>query len=402
MTRTEIINTLIDLYGHKSYLEIGVDNPAINFNKIVCNFKIGVDPNPRAKATRTCTSDQFFSSNGKKFDCIFIDGLHHHDQVIRDIENALAVLNENGTIIVHDCNPTTKEMQEVPRSQGIWTGDVWKAWVYFRARPNLNMCVLDTDYGVGVIRRGKQDPLFITEATYEQFAEHKKEWLNLIPVEAEPISICIPAFEQYGKGVDTLTGLLSSIEGQKGTFEVIVSDNSDGALREVCDRFNVSYYHNPIRGISQNTNFAMSKARYPLIKPMYQDDFFTSKQAIQKIAFALKFDQWVASASTAVNGRGLELKRKTPVFTDRIITGMNTLGMPSVVAFRKTDIDFDPNLKTLCDCDFYYRMEKEYGKPGIIKRALIAQRYWEFSTSRQQGNLTKEELPYVKQKHSLV
>ena len=69
-------------------------------------------------------------------------------QVIKDIENALKALTEKGTIVVHDCNPTSEAMQAVPRIQGEWTGDVWKAWQYIRAKyDNLSMCVLDTDYG---------------------------------------------------------------------------------------------------------------------------------------------------------------------------------------------------------------------------------------------------------------
>ena len=48
MNRTEIINQLIKIYGYKTYLEIGVGNPAINFNKILCIKKIGVDPAVKA------------------------------------------------------------------------------------------------------------------------------------------------------------------------------------------------------------------------------------------------------------------------------------------------------------------------------------------------------------------
>ena len=42
---TQLLNYLIERYGLKSYLEIGLQNPANNFDKINANVKVGVDPN---------------------------------------------------------------------------------------------------------------------------------------------------------------------------------------------------------------------------------------------------------------------------------------------------------------------------------------------------------------------
>ena len=44
MVRTDIINFLIEQHGLKTYLEIGLDNPDANFNKVNCRFKHSVDP----------------------------------------------------------------------------------------------------------------------------------------------------------------------------------------------------------------------------------------------------------------------------------------------------------------------------------------------------------------------
>ena len=184
MLRTDVINALITSHGLKSYLEIGVQNPAKNFNKIKCIRKDGVDPDPRAGANLCMTSDQFFASYpDRTYDLIFIDGLHEAAQVERDIENALEALTPNGFIVMHDCNPTTEQMQRVPRIQSEWTGDTWKAFVKFRQRQGLVMYVVDTDYGVGVITRGDAQPLLHTpDPTYEQFTRNKQTWLNLISV----------------------------------------------------------------------------------------------------------------------------------------------------------------------------------------------------------------------------
>jgi hypothetical protein len=184
MLRRHIINKLIEKNNYKSYVEIGV-RKGWTFRKINCSKKVGVDPDPRPDVTHVMTSDEFFMINKEKFDIFFIDGLHEKVQVLRDIENALHFLNDGGTVVCHDMNPTTKEMQEVPRNQTEWTGDGWKAWVVLRqTRNDLTMHVIDTDYGVGVIHFGGQKLLPpIERLKYESLEKHRKEWLNLISEE---------------------------------------------------------------------------------------------------------------------------------------------------------------------------------------------------------------------------
>lgn len=184
MIRTEIINHFISKIKAKSYLEIGVREPEGNYNSIVCDHKVAVDPVPLGSGIIALTSDAFFKQNEETFDVIFIDGLHVADQVERDIINSLAVLNPGGYIICHDMNPTDELMQKVPiETNGAWTGDCWKAWVKLRSERNdLSMYVLDTDYGVGVIQKGKQEKLLLNglELVYSNLAANRKEWLNLV------------------------------------------------------------------------------------------------------------------------------------------------------------------------------------------------------------------------------
>jgi hypothetical protein len=184
--KTTILNTLIERYNYHSYLEIGQGHRDQNFDWVNCIIKIGVDPNRILNAAYQMTSDEYFALNHDAFDLIFIDGLHHADQVERDIIHALQVLKENGTIVVHDCNPSTKQMQIVPLPQGqtAWTGDGWRAWVKLRAtRPDLMMVVLDTDYGLGIIRRGSQNMIDLPEPlTYEELDKNRERLLNLVDV----------------------------------------------------------------------------------------------------------------------------------------------------------------------------------------------------------------------------
>ena len=151
---------------------------------------MAVDPNPTRQDIVGKISDDFFESLDKnvKFDLIFIDGLHHYDQVLRDIRNSLKHLNKGGTIVCHDMLPDNEEMQIVPRQVESWTGDCWKAWAYLRmTRKDLSMIVLDTDHGIGIICRGRQE-LFpeIREPEnmdYAFFLEHKRSLMNIEAVE---------------------------------------------------------------------------------------------------------------------------------------------------------------------------------------------------------------------------
>lgn len=183
MVRWEIINKLIEKINAKKYLEIGVYH-RWNFDAIICDYKIGVDPDTNIQCDYHMTSDQFFSQNTEIFDIIFIDGLHYSDYVERDINNSLKFLSNNGYIICHDMNPWNELVQLVPQQSASWTGDCWKAWVKIRStNPNLSMFVIDTDCGCGVIREGAQELLNINcELTFENFEKYKKEWLNLISV----------------------------------------------------------------------------------------------------------------------------------------------------------------------------------------------------------------------------
>lgn len=182
MNRIDIINKSIKENNYQSYLEIGCDADWC-FNQIIAPYKVGVDP--QSGGTVRMTSDDFFFQNTEMFDIIFIDGLHHADQVLKDVENALKVLNPEGIIVMHDINPLDEFMQTIPVLYArAWTGDVWKAWVTLRStRADLEMytLILDGDLvGVGIVKRGSQELLKIdVPLTYENLDKNRQLWLNI-------------------------------------------------------------------------------------------------------------------------------------------------------------------------------------------------------------------------------
>lgn len=188
MQRFDIINTLIKKRGLSSYLEIGLDRGQ-TFNQINAAKKVSVDPAEsryaHAKPTHLMTSDEFFEQNKDTFDIVFIDGLHHSDQVYRDIKNSLAVLNSGGVVVCHDMNPQEEAQQIVPRQQTTWTGDCWKALLKFRQEHlPYKVTVVDTDWGVGIIEESDtfDDLIVKDDLTFKNFVKNRNQWLNLIPV----------------------------------------------------------------------------------------------------------------------------------------------------------------------------------------------------------------------------
>ena len=195
MNRVDIINSLIEKHNYNSYLEIGVNNPDNCLNHINCDLKHGVDPGVEGyyPVTYNMTSDEFFKINTLTYDIIFIDGLHIDEQVEKDIYNSLSILNENGTIVLHDCNPpqiyhAREDYGDKSTPVGdYWTGTTWKAFVKVRCEiDNIYASVVDTDWGVGIIQYSETPNKIINDNpyfSYNKFAENREKYLNLISTE---------------------------------------------------------------------------------------------------------------------------------------------------------------------------------------------------------------------------
>jgi len=183
--RHEIIQKIIDKKDYQSYLEIGCfDNST--FSKINVKYKVGVDP--KSGGTKRMTSDEFFSKNNEKFDCIYIDGLHIYEQVRLDILNSVNFLQTGGIIILHDCLPNKIWNQIVPQIYGSWNGDVWKAIVEARTSNDLDTYTCIADNGLGIIfKRKNRNPLILEiknfkKLKFKDYYINHKSYMNLVEV----------------------------------------------------------------------------------------------------------------------------------------------------------------------------------------------------------------------------
>lgn len=218
--RWDIINHLTKKNNYTSYLEIGYYK-GWSFDRVECQGKTAVDPNPCKTPYQEAasegeqiivdvnpsyvifktTSDRFFANitDSSKWDIIFIDGLHESQQVSKDIVNALKHLNPGGTIVMHDCNPSSEVMSTTGTAGGEWTGDVFKSFISFRSNGMRESYVVDTDYGVGIIKdnppypsmkRASTDEVIdnfentlLYSGSFKDFDTQRQLWLGLITPE---------------------------------------------------------------------------------------------------------------------------------------------------------------------------------------------------------------------------
>jgi hypothetical protein len=130
------------------YLEIGVAY-GLTFEGVKAQLKCGVDPDPKFNLQHIPTNCEFYKLNSdeffhqindtRKYDFIFLDGLHEINQLIRDLVNCIKIINQNSWILIDDVVPfdsisaindleVSKNMRKLSNSPEFigWHGDCFK------------------------------------------------------------------------------------------------------------------------------------------------------------------------------------------------------------------------------------------------------------------------------------
>ena len=192
MLRSDIINYLIKKYNLNMYLEIGIGDGS-NFNLIECDDKSSVDPffdslngqNELNPPTYRMTSNEYFEKHNKKYDLIFVDGLHTSEQTLLDIQNSLKCINENGFVLAHDTLPLNEYDTRLE-----YNGTCWKAIAFLRCNSdNLIIQTINTDHGVSIIKFGKSEKYNFKydDIDFNYYHNNKKQLLNIIDKNLELI-----------------------------------------------------------------------------------------------------------------------------------------------------------------------------------------------------------------------
>lgn len=183
------------------------------------------------------------------------------------------------------------------------------------------------------------------------------------------LSICIPTSDMKDKE-RFFTRCLDSLWKQSyQNFEVIVTDNSeDKKIEDICEYYKsgITYYRNPIKGMAQNTNESIRRAKGKLIKILYMDDYLAHTDSLLKIINHFK-GHWLVTA--CLHDDGIEVfKPHLAKYSPDIYLGNNTIGGPSVLTIKNENpLLFDEEMTWLLDCDYYKRCYDKWGEPDIMR-----------------------------------
>lgn len=185
--REATINRALRSTAGNTYIEIGVQKGNC-FRQIIASFKVAVDPvkqpELRIKADEHYyekDSNTFFLEHakevfeGRQIDVAFVDGMHEFTQALQDVVNLIPYMASNGVILIHDCNPTTREHvgNSVTMRNG-WTGDVWKVGYFLNSScEQYNYFTLRSDWGIGVLT-GFDNDKELTMPNSEVLQQYKK------------------------------------------------------------------------------------------------------------------------------------------------------------------------------------------------------------------------------------
>jgi hypothetical protein len=210
-----IINTTAKVINARTYLEIGVCTGS-NINNVRIGAKTGVDVNDIRGIKEgiemiKSSSDDFFRTNERKFDLIFIDGDHSQEQSMKDFENALKCVSNKGLILLHDVYPPNLKHMELNLCGG----------VYLNAQDinNRFKCVVfPYDYGVMIVNprvtKNKKTPIF----EGNDFLEIKDDVFNY-GHEVRDISNLITedkkSFDLYEKSDEEIKDIHQEVFGNK-------------------------------------------------------------------------------------------------------------------------------------------------------------------------------------------
>ena len=204
--KADVINQLIQRFGLRSYLEYNKFLCELVDDEIACEEKaiayipehLFADDQPKSFTERALAvgaaypGDKILTTGellaryaGKRFDLIFFDPMHVRPQVDQALKALPRLLNEDGFLVVHDCNPETAETTTRERKAGEWCGETYKAFANFCLHNPARCITVDEDFGIGiVVNRGlvlDYDDGF--ELDFATFSANRRRYNGLITYE---------------------------------------------------------------------------------------------------------------------------------------------------------------------------------------------------------------------------
>ncbi len=152
--------------------------------------------------------------------------------------------------------------------------------------------------------------------------------------------------------------------------------------------------------MAENTNAAIKRCKGEIIKVLYMDDYLAHENALQVIVDSFK-GNWLVTGCEHDDGK-TRGNQHLPTYRGDIHKGHNSIGSPSVMAFRNgLDMYFDEQMTWLLDCDFYKRMYDKFGEPVILNDINVVIGIGEHQMTNIMGDTIKNnEHDYMQKKYA--
>lgn len=224
------------------------------------------------------------------------------------------------------------------------------------------------------------------------------------------ISICVPLHDPQAIHYDFLQEALESIKAQTlfpkevliaGAYKPVYIDK---LLHEFQEVFPIRFEMNKSSSTSSNLNFLVPQSAGSIVKILFQDDFFISKTALEMTQYIFEKSNvtWAVCASRNYDDEtGKYIREVNPKFRRRLAKGINTIGSPSVVSFKKDCfLPFNKNLVWMLDCEWYLQMQHRFGNPFVFNAFQIANRLHRYQATHKAKHKLNSELAIVNELHS--
>jgi hypothetical protein len=215
------------------------------------------------------------------------------------------------------------------------------------------------------------------------------------------VTVCIPLNDPKLKNEKFLVSALDSLvaQSQHPRQVVLTSSESLAYLSDLPSFYNrffeVTVAIKATNGASMNFNNSVSLAKGSVVQLLCQDDFISNRTHLANVAKKLlRSDRkWMVSGSVHFEEATQRFSRKIrPKFNLKLLDGVNSIGAPSVAAFRRSAFKpFDVNLHYMYDCDWYIRMYHTWGLPITSKRSSIGIRIHENQSTHEVSALLGRE-----------
>lgn len=172
LTKFDIINRLGTVNGYTTYLELSTPTTGNTSSRISSEVfsvrrrvvyratsAVAELPGDIVSAALDSRAGVAVSTDpGDRFDVVFVDPYHDRSTTLIDLEQGLELLSRNGVLVVHDCEPIRKKMAGAQFVPGEWVGQTYLGFLDFvAAHDELDFCVVDTHWGVGIVWRRADD-----------------------------------------------------------------------------------------------------------------------------------------------------------------------------------------------------------------------------------------------------